>query len=94
MASLTSERFTQKEQWRDRILTPLLTADPAAQAGADHLRGSLALHPALADKVAEAGVGSAGALLVGVGSAVRLVDSRLDVGHHTGACAWESNIWN
>lgn len=73
---------------RERLLTPLLTADPAAQAGADHLRGSLALHPALADEVAEAGVRSAGTLLVRVWSGVGLVDGRLDVGDHTGACAW------
>lgn len=72
---------------RERLLTPLLTADPAAQAGADHLRGSLALHPALAHEVAEAGVGPAGALLVGLGSGVWLVDGRLDVGDHAGARA-------
>lgn len=88
-------RFERKERqfplavgtvW-ERLLTPLLTADPAAQAGADHLRGSLALHPALADKVAEAGVGPAGALLVGLGSGVWLVDGRLDVGDHAGTRA-------
>lgn len=73
---------------RERLLTPLLAADPAAQAGADHLRGSLALHPALAHEVAGAGVGSAGTLLVRVGSRVWLVDGRLNVGDHTGASAW------
>lgn len=91
MATLTNtgrcSLFPGRRENKTRLLTPLLTADPAAQAGADHLRGSLVLHPALAEEVAEAGVRAAGALLVGVGSGVGLVDSRLDVGDHTGACA-------
>lgn len=68
-------------------LTPVLTADPGAEAGTDHLFGPLGLDPALADEVRQSCVHAAGSLRGGLRHTDRLVDGGLDVGDHTGTSA-------
>lgn len=68
------------------FLTPLFTADSMAEAGTDHLLGSLVLNPPLADEVRQPCFCPAGSLLL-LRHSSRLVDCRLDVSGHTGAGA-------
>lgn len=58
-----------------------------AKAGTNHLLGSLALKPLLADEVRQSGICPTGSLLVKLRHSGGLVDCRLDVSDHTGASA-------
>lgn len=58
-----------------------------AKAGANHLLGSLALNPLLADEVRQSSICPTGSLLVKLRHSGRLVDCRLNISDHTGASA-------
>lgn len=64
--------------------TPRFTTDSIAEAGTNHLFGSLILNPSLADKVRQSALCPTWSLLGAIGHTDRLVHRWLNVGDHMG----------